>query len=297
MQSIESIVTNLIFRLMPSDKPGEKHDYVKERKRNDRKPPKLPKDVNLKLININGFDADYITKKENQNGLIFYIHGGGFTTGSAKERRMISQYIVNKYGYNCISINYRLAPENKWPSMIEDCFDAYNNVLKMEYDSKDIVFMGESAGGTLVLSLALLLKDGNVPLPKAIVSFSPCTDQYSDLLSHTKNIKTDYMLKDAVAKGLTDVLFEEKIDRESLKDYLLSPYYGDYKDLPPIYLSASDTETLYDDSLILYNKLKNENHNVVFEVAHNACHAYQIMTYMPEAKKTLNNVFNFLKKI
>ena len=297
MQSIPFLFTNLIFYLTPGDKPGQPHDYVLERKRNaERKVPKLPKGVVLEEVRLNCMSSEKLTKQGNRKGLIFYIHGGGFTTGSARERRFATQYIVDHYGYECISINYRLAPENKWPVQTEDCFEAYVNILK-EYDAKDIVFMGESAGGTLVLSLALLSKERGLPMPKAIVAFSPATDNCEDLPSHTKNIKTDYMLKDMVAKGITDVLFDHQAKEEELKDPLLSPYYGDYKGLPPILLSVSDSETLYDDTVIFYEKLKKEDHEVMLDVKHGVCHAYQIMTYMPEARETLDNVFVYLKNI
>ena len=167
----------------------------------------------------------------------------------------------------------------------------------MGYEAKDIVFMGESAGGTAVLSLALLAKRRGLPQPKAIVAFSPCTDQYEDLPSHTKNIPTDYMLRDAVSKGMTDVLFEGKIDREIMKDPLLSPYYGDYEGIAPIHLSASDSEVLYDDCIFLYEKLKKAGHRTELDVAHGVCHAYQIMPYMPEAKKTIAGAFAFIESL
>ena len=297
MQSIQSYFTNWIFRLMPADKPGEPHDYLAERKRNaERKVPKLPRGVVLEEIKLNRMSSEKLTKQGNHKGLIFYIHGGGFTTGSAKERRFATQYMVDHYGYDCISINYSLAPENKWPLQIEDCYEAYVNILK-EYDAKEIVFMGESAGGTLVLSLTLLAKERGLPLPKAIVAFSPATDNCESLPSHTKNIKTDHMLKDMVAKGITDVLFDHHAKEEELKDPLLSPFYGDYHGLPPIFLSVSDSETLHDDTMILYDKLKKEGHLVMLEVKHGVCHAYQIMTYMPEAKETLDKTFAFLETI
>ena len=297
MPSIEARITNLIFRLMPHDKEGEAHDYEAERRRNDRKPPRLPRGVFLEEFDLNGHIAERITKKGNDKGLLFYIHGGGFTTGSAKERRMFTYYAVDHFGYDCISVNYRLAPENRWPAQIEDCLLAYENVLKKGYDPKTIVFAGESAGGTAILSLALLAKRRGLPLPKAILAFSPCTDQYRDLPSHRKNIKTDYMLKDAVARGIFDVLLEEGKDREALKDPLLSPYYGNYEGMPPIFLSVSDSEVLCDDTLVLYDKLKRQGHHVQLNIEHGLCHAYQIMPYMPEARKTLEKAFAFADKI
>ena len=298
MPSIAAHVTNWVLRLMPHDKEGEVHDYLAERERNkDMKLPRLPKEVKMEEFDLNGMRAEKITKPGNDRGLIFYIHGGGFTTGDSRERRMFTYYAVDHLGYDCISINYRLAPENKWPMQIHDCFTAYENVLKMGYGPEDIVFCGESAGGTLVLSLALLCKERGRPQPKAVLAFSPATDNCRDLPSHRNNIKTDYMLRDMVAKGITHVLYDHQAAEEELMDPLISPYYGDYEGLPPIHISASDSETLYDDTMILYEKLKKEGHRVDLDVQHGVCHAYQIMPYMPEAKKTLKKAFDFLEEI
>lgn len=59
-------------------------------------------------------------KEDNSCGWVFYIHGGGFTVGSARERRQICQYITDTFGYNCVSCNYRLAPEHLWPDQLDD---------------------------------------------------------------------------------------------------------------------------------------------------------------------------------
>ena len=298
MSSVAAKVTNLIFRMMPSDKPGQPHDYQAERRRNEsRKPPRLPKNVHLQETVINGFPAEILTKEGNKKGWVLYVHGGGFTTGSARERRMVTQYITDKYGYDCVAVNYRLSPENKWPVQIEDCEACYREILEMGYDPEKAVFMGESAGGTLVLALALLARDKGLPLPKAVVSHSPATDNSRQLPSHISKISTDYMLRDAVSKGITDVMFDHMATEEELRNPLLSPYYGDYSGLPPIFLSVSDSETLYDDTMILYDKLVSEKHPCGLDVQHDVCHAYAIMPYMPEARRTLDKCFRFIENL
>lgn len=74
--------------------------------------------------------------------------------------------------------------------------------MNLGIDSKDITLMGESAGGTLVLGLPLALKQMGIKQPHAIVAFSPCVNQAEHYPSHFSNAKTDYMLRDAVAKGM-----------------------------------------------------------------------------------------------
>lgn len=89
--------------------------------------------------------------------------------------------------------------------------------------------MGESAGGTLVLSLALLLKEKGLPQPKALVALSPCVTQADQFPSYTQNAATDYMLRTAVAEGKIKVVFGERAnDLEYLRQPTVSPLYGDF---------------------------------------------------------------------
>ena len=296
MPSLYAHAMNLVFRCMPQDKPGEEHDYVAERKRNDRKPPKPPKGVTVRLGELGGLSAEFIQKPGNSKGIVFYIHGGGFTVGSARERRAICQYIAAKYGYDCVSFNYRLAPENLWPAPLEDCLTAYTALLKTGVSPKDVVFMGESAGGTLVLSLALLLKEKELPQPRALVALSPCVTQADRFPSYTQNAATDYMLRTAVAEGKIKIVFGSRAnDLEYLRQPTISPLYGDFSGLPPVFFSASDTEVLLDDSRVLYETLKKQGHQTALDVRHGVCHAFQVFTAMPEARQALDVIFRTLE--
>lgn len=62
---------NLVFRCMAQDKPGQPHDYAAERKRNDRKPPRPPKGVTIRLGELGGLSAEFIQQSGNQKGTIF----------------------------------------------------------------------------------------------------------------------------------------------------------------------------------------------------------------------------------
>lgn len=291
MPSFMANMYNLIFRLMP---PGD-GDFEAERKRNDRRPPKPPKGVRVTEMTLGTLPAERIEKEGNDKGWVLYIHGGGFTTGSARERRGITQYIVDRYGYNCLAINYRLAPENRWPTQLEDCLQAYRLLPTMNISEKDVVLMGESAGGTLVLSLPLALKERDIAMPRAIAAFSPCVNQAEHYPSHSANAKTDYMLRDAVAKGMGEPVFGKDAPVEVLRSPLASPIYGDFSGLPPVFLSASDTEALLDDSRVMYEKLKAAGHRAELDIQHGCCHAFQMVPMIPEARTSLEKAFRFLE--
>ncbi|MBO4412354.1 MAG: alpha/beta hydrolase [Lachnospiraceae bacterium] len=285
----------MIYNQVMKHLPVTGGDYETQRKRNDRTPSNPPRGVTVREITLGEHHAEQIEKAGN-NGFVFYIHGGGFTTGSAKERRDLCQYIAAKYGYDCISINYRLAPENRWPAQLEDCISAWKAYLSQGFSPEKTVFMGESAGGTLVLSLGLWLRDHGLPLPKAIVSFSPGTNNAEHYPSHFENAKTDYMLRDMIAKGIGEPVFGKDASPELLYSPYVSPVYGDYRGIPPVFLAVSDTEALYDDAGELFQKLQKSGHPSEIDVRHGVCHAYPMFPMIPEARKTIEKVFRFVGK-
>ena len=302
MPSKEAKMINAMFKSMPREPEGTKHDYVAEREQNAKRPmPELPEGITLEKTEFDGISGEILRPEHPKDTVIWYLHGGGFTTGSAKERRDITQYLAKTYEVTVISTNYRLSPEHKWPAHLDDCMKVYDELLRQGYDPKKMIFMGESAGGTLVLSTALRLAAEGKPQPAALVAFSPCTEQAVGLPSHTENIDTDYMLRDGTTRpeqyeavfGIND----RKACVEMLKDPLISPYYGDYSDLPPVFFAASDTEVLYDDSRLLFERLKKEEHQVQLDVQHELCHAYPMLPVLPEARETIQKAMDFAGKV
>lgn len=316
MPSAQAKIINKILQMTPKDPPGIKHDYAAERARNEAgKLPELPRDMMLEPVDFEGISGEILSPVSDAAGMenpnenmmqrilrseepvVWYIHGGGFTTGSAKERRALTQYLAAAYHIPCIATNYRLSPENKWPAQLDDCMKVYDCLCKTGVDPKRLVLMGESAGGTLALSVALRLAMEGKTQPKAIAAFSPCTEQAVGFPSHRKNVATDYMLGDALNRSdQYEAVFGiegPKGYEDMLKDPLISPYYGDYSKLPPIFLAASDVEVLYDDARLLYEKLKREGHDVFLDVKEGVCHAYPVFPMMPEAKETIAEAMEF----
>lgn len=96
-------------------------------------------------------------------GCIFHIHGGGYVGGSAKEVEFLHRPLVAELGCVLVSVDYRLAPEAVFPAAIVDCYTAlawtFQNAGELAVDPTRIGVMGESAGGGLAASLALMARD------------------------------------------------------------------------------------------------------------------------------------------
>jgi monoterpene epsilon-lactone hydrolase len=193
------------------------------------------------------------TKESNPpDKIIYYIHGGGFTGACTKERMRFVSMMVKNLSYNVFSIDYRLAPEFKQPCALLDCLDGYNYLLKT-HQGGNIVYVGESAGGTLSLALAMLVRDKSLPAPKAAYANSPATQLEEITDSYRRfSLKEDFIVTSTIIDNLEGIYYEKK----DMKDPYVSPLYGNLKDLPSITLTASQCECLLDDSVMMYGALK-----------------------------------------
>ena len=257
--------------------------------------------VKITEVVLGGVDGEILentTEKSVSGRVIMYIHGGGFTTGTARERRSITQYICDTYGYTVYSNNYRLAPEATWPEPVEDCVTFYKEMLRT-WDVSQIVIAGESAGGTLVFSLPFQLQREGLPLPRGIVAYSPCTNQAYSFPSVDDNAESDYMIGGLInSEYQYETVFGQKHpSQEYLRDPLISPFFGDFSNMPPVFLAASASESLFDDARILYARLKAEGHRTDCDWQNDVCHAYPIFPDMPEAQETIRKSMEFVESL
>lgn len=107
---------------------------------------------------------------------ILYFHGGGWVFGSPQTALSLTANLVVRTGCRAFSVDYRLAPEHPFPAGIDDALGAYRALLDNGVDSSTIVFAGDSGGGGLTVTTSLAARDAGLPLPAAIVAFSPGLD-------------------------------------------------------------------------------------------------------------------------
>lgn len=267
--------------------PDSKMDYDKKRQEERRQTERIPlmKNVAIKEGSLRGIPVELVTAKGNpKNQLIYYIHGGGFVLGEPATRRFFTAYLAGKLHYNVAAVNYRLAPEFPYPAGAMECLTVYEALLK-RYDAKKIMFVGESAGGNLVLSTLLRAKEKNLPLPAAVFALSPTVQYDQALPSYTENLNTDCMVG-YLSEEVCDLYLQSR-DKELLKDPYVAPYYGDYSGCPPIFLWASKSEVLRDDSICLYQKLKDCGQDCELYLRDHMMHQYVTTPSFPEAKKDL----------
>ena len=221
--------------------------------------------------------------------LIIYMHGGGFVTGGASWPRGYLSSLANLTNMRVVSIEYRLAPENKYPKAILDCLAVYKYIIR-KYPDSNICFIGESAGANLVLSLYFRAKYSNLKLPDALI----CNSGIYDMSDNIKRKKTtDYK----VHEDCIPVMREMYAEGEDYKNSLISPLYGEFDNFPDTLIICDKNETLYQDSYELYKKLKENDVNGKMIVYHDTYHAFVTMgKILKESNDVLQDTSEFITK-
>ena len=115
-----------------------------------------------------------------RTGLVVYFHGGAFVVGSIKIMDNVARELAHATGAVVVSVEYRLAPEHRYPAALEDCETitrwAVDNAARLGASPTSVMVAGESAGGNLATAVALRLRDTGGPALAGQVLIYPVTD-------------------------------------------------------------------------------------------------------------------------
>lgn len=251
----------------------------------------LPKGISIRQEIINMVLLEWIVP-ENAPGdkLIFYVHGGGYVSGSCNDHRNIIAKVAKLTGLTALLYEYGLAPENPYSAALNDSINVYKAVLEKGYKSENIVVMGESAGGGLCLAILLAIKDKNLPMPKAAVAIQPWTDLSCSAPSYqTKNKVSMAPL------NCWNVFAHYYVGKNDVKNPYISPLYGNLANLPPIFLSVGDNDELYDDGVRFYEKAKQAGVDITLKTGKGMIHCYPLLAPLfPEATEAMNAIVDFI---
>ncbi|KAI0408486.1 Alpha/Beta hydrolase protein [Xylaria palmicola] len=124
--------------------------------------------------------------------VMLYVHGGGYYFGSVDEHRYQMQRHARKLKARVFAPRYRLAPQFPFPCGLQDCLAAYLYLLKTQ-DPSTIILAGDSAGGGMVLSTLVTLRDRGLPLPAGAILISPWVDLNHSFPSLSGDCPLDYI--------------------------------------------------------------------------------------------------------
>jgi monoterpene epsilon-lactone hydrolase len=256
--------------------------------------PRVPKRIKAESIDLGGVPTERVSAQNARDTYaILYIHGGGFVVGSPQTHRPLTCRLAEQTGVPVYAIDYRLAPEHPFPAGLDDCVSAYRALVAKGIAPSHIVVGGDSAGGNLVLALALKLKNLGLPQPAALVCLSPVTDLLESAPSHASNGQSDQLFDPRAFATLGPTYCAG----HDLGDPLVSPRRGDPTGLPPTLFHASEVEMLRDDSVLMADRMRKAGVDVTIEIWPKVPHVWQAMAdILPEGRAAIVKLSAFIKQ-
>ena len=188
---------------------------------------------------------------------LVYFHGGGFVVGDLDTHDGLCRLLTHEGGFVVVAVEYRRAPENKWPAPLDDGFAAtrwiFENAPSLGIDAGRIAIGGESAGGLLAAAITQSMKEqGGFKIAFQLLLF-PVTDFAADSGSMDR-YAVGYFLEKQTIEWCHSQVLPPGADRMSPK---LSPLHArDFSGLPPAYVMLGGYDPLHDQGLAYADKLK-----------------------------------------
>jgi acetyl esterase/lipase len=233
-------------------------------------------------VTVQGTDADNV---------ILYVHGGVYVIGTAAASVPLVSELARRTGAKAITLDYRLGPEHPYPAAVEDARAAYQGLLAQGVAPGHIALAGESAGGGLVVATLLALREAGVPLPSCGYLMSPYVDLTLSGETLIDRAEADPVL---TPEGLR-VRVPDYLAGADASDPLISPIFGDLKDLPPLLIQVGTHEILLSDALRLAERAALHDVPVTLEVTPGVPHVFQgFAGLLDEAAAALDRGAHFI---
>lgn len=237
--------------------------------------------------------GEWIMPPAAEDKTIFYIHGGGYVACSAATHRPITATLARLTRFRVFSMNYRLAPEHRFPAALDDALAAYRWLLDQKIEPNKITMAGDSAGGGLVLSTLLRARDAKLPLPACAVVFSPWTDMTGTSETVRSNDGRCAMFRPESINDFADAY----LGSASRRERYASPVFAEFGGLPPVLLQVGSTELLLDDARLIHDKILAASGISRLEVFDDVSHCWQMLDgIVPEARIALRQAADFIRQ-
>ncbi len=231
-----------------------------------------------------------IPKDERRQGVILYLHGGGFTCGDLEYSIGVATLLAVQTGTRVFCCAYRLAPEHPYPAAPDDVLEAYRYLLDKGYDASHITLCGESAGGGLCYTLCLRLRELGLPQPCGIIAISPWTDLTASGESYKVNRDTDPSMTEELLNFFADSYTKDR------DDPMVSPLLADLTGMPPSLIFVGGDEIMRSDAEEMHKRLISIGCKSQLVVAPQRWHAY-ILYGLKEDQKDLSLLNRFLNQV
>lgn len=190
----------------------------------------------------------YVPNETAPRPAVLYFHGGGWVAGNLDSVETTCTMLANRAGAAVVSVDYRLAPEHKFPTAVDDCYAATRWVShhadELAIDARRVAVAGDSAGGNLAAAVATVARDIGTPNIAFQVLFYPVTSMNFGTASYRENGQ-GYFLTTQMMRWF----WKQYLDGESdAQDVRASPLLvPDASGLPPAFVVTAKFDPLRDE--------------------------------------------------
>ena len=221
------------------------------------------------------FDSKTNDIKNEHSPLIIYFHGGGFVMGDLESHDLVCRHLCKEAKATIIAVDYKLAPEHKFPAAIIDTEDAIKGIIKKEiefkFNNNKVILCGDSAGGTLATVGTIMSRDGIVPKIHGQILVYPWVDMTMCRRSMDIDLEGMILNKKTITYFANHYLNtpEEQVDWRASP--LLTP---DLSNLPPTYIYGAGLDPLVDEGDAYKRRLLSFNNEVHYRLFPGQMHAF-----------------------
>ena len=240
------------------------------------------------------YEPKYATRS-----LILYFHGGGWVFGSLESHDAVCRRAAMESRSKVLSVAYRLAPEHKFPTAVEDAFTSYvwarKNAMDLDIDPGRIAVAGDSAGGNISAVVSLMIKDRGLEKPRLQVLFYPSLG--ADFFSQSMREFSDvfFLTSSYMREWFGERYFRNKNDY--LNPYFCPLMHPDLSGLPEAIIITAENDPFRDQVETYVAKLGSANVPVTGIRAMGMIHAFLNYTYLvPAAADIANMVWSLAGK-
>lgn len=222
-------------------------------------PPRAPlarvEDFTMRAPDGAALPARLYTNHSGKPAVLLYLHGGGFVIGGIETHDSLCRQLALRSGGAVVSLDYRLAPEHRFPAAVDDSWAAMRWLAEhgasLGLDSSRLAVGGDSAGGTLAAACAIHARDIGLPLAMQLL-ITPGTTAHADTASH-KLFANGFLLEAA------DVcwFFDHYIDYNHRRDWRFAPLEADdLEGVAPTCMILAECDPLVDEGLAYADRLR-----------------------------------------
>ncbi len=215
--------------------------------------------------------------------VLLYCHGGGFTIGGLETHDSLCRQLALRSGAAVLSLDYRLAPEHRFPTAVHDAWDALQWLAAdttLGLDTGRLAVGGDSAGGTLAAVSALHARDAGLPLALQLLIY-PGTAARADSGSHVR-----FRHGPLLDKATIDWFFGHYIPHEQRADWRFAPLEApDHEGVAPAWIGLAECDPLVDEGIAYGDRLRAAGVPVQLEIWRGVVHDFVKMgRAVPEAR-------------